>query len=84
MIAVALIAFWNLYQLDQHSGLNMNNYQTIMSTDDPLYALNDSNFYLPFKLVSSDGVNILNQNSNKYSKYFIISSYYCNSNYKKY
>ena len=29
--SIALYAFWNLYQLNQNTGLNMNNYQTIMS-----------------------------------------------------
>ena len=50
IIAVFLYTLWNVYILYQHSDLNMNNYQRIMSQDDPLYQLNNTNYYLAFQL----------------------------------
>ena len=53
MITIALYAFWNIYDMSTHSGLNMNNYQTIISDNDPFNAFNNTNFFLAFKLWSS-------------------------------
>ena len=78
IITTTLCAIWNIYRLEQYSDLMMNNYQTIMSKDDPpLYTLNNANYYFPFKLIGSGGVNILNPNNSKILKYFnIYSKYY--------
>ena len=54
----------------------MNNYQRIMSKEDPLYQLNNTNYYLAFQLFTQNGHNLLDQNSNNYSKYFTINSSY--------
>ena len=65
IITVALYAFWNIYTMkNPGAGLIMNNYQTIMSSNDKLYTLNSTNFYLPFQLISIKQGNHLDQNSN--------------------
>ena len=78
MISIVLYAFWNIYRMTQYSDLKMNNYQTVMSENDSLYQLNNTNFYLAF-LVFSWGGNVFDQdNPRNLSKYFRFESYYSN------
>ena len=74
-LGIALYFFLNLYNMTEHSALNLNNYETIMSTEDPLYKLNESNFFLAFELNNGNGDNIFTVNSN-ISKYFKFNSHY--------
>ena len=64
--------------MPKYEGLNMNTYQMMMSEYDHLYSMNNSNFYLAFRLYSSNYSSIFNQSLN-YSFWFD-SSYVVNDN----
>ena len=79
MITIAVYAFWNIYDMSTHSGLNMNNYQTMLSKNE-VYAFNNTNFFLAFDLRSIGYGYIFEEGSN-YSKYFEFKSYYYGKNH---
>ena len=78
LIATGSYFILNIYNMTQHTGLIMNNYQTSMFEDDPLYKFNQSNYFLAVRLFTSSGKNILSNKS--LSNYFKFSSFY----YEKY
>ena len=83
IITLASYAIYNIYTMLQFNTLTMNNYQTIMSADDPLYSLNNSNFYLAFQLFdTSQSIKIFHENSN-YSQYFTFEPIYYDNNVNK-
>ena len=75
LMVTATYLIWNVYSMTERSGLIMDNYQTTMKDDDPLYIFNQSNFYLGFRLFTSSGNNIFAKRSNL-SKYFKFKSIY--------
>ena len=76
MISIVLYAFWNIYRMTQYRDLKMNNYQTVMSENDTLYQLNNTNFYLAFRIDCGLGRVFDQNNSRNLSKYFTFASYY--------
>ena len=82
MIAIALYGIFNIYTMLQNTDMMLNNYQTIMSDNEELYSLNNTNYFLAFRLVDSIGKDVLDHNYRFYST-LRFESNYSSGNYNK-
>ena len=67
--------------MTQNQDLKMNNYQTVMSENDSLYQLNNTNFFLAFRIINKE-ISVFDKNDKRnLSKYFTFYSGYINGSF---